>query len=229
MKAACSWSGGKDSALAFWRAVNCGFDIAMIANFVTLSNGRCCFHGIPVDLISDQAECMNVELLQVDMPETVEGYENKFRQMLRELKSSGFEAMIFGDIYLDEHRDWVEKVCGTENIQAILPLWNEKPLDLLTEMNSIGLQSTVVSCLERLGEDFVGEKISPNLSDFFEKEQICPCGEHGEYHTIVTDAPMFVGKRILLGQTTKILVDGFWKHWHLDIKTWSLVTKNRQV
>lgn len=228
MKAACSWSGGKDSALAFWRAVNCGVDVSMIVNFVTLSNGRCCFHGIPVGLVKDQAECMNVELLQVDMPETMEGYENKFRQMLGELKSLGFEAMVFGDIYLDEHRDWVEKVCGTENMQAILPLWNEQPVDLLAEMDSMGLQSTVVSCLERLGEDFVGKRITSDLVGYFGREQICPCGEHGEYHTVVTDGPMFLGKKIILGETKKILKDGFWKHWHLEIKTWNLEEKNRQ-
>lgn len=229
MKAACSWSGGKDSALAFWRAKNQGIDVSMIVNFVTLGNGRCCFHGIPIDLVKDQAKCMNVELLQVDMPESMIGYEERFRQMLRELKFSGFEAMVFGDIYLDEHRDWVEKVCNLENIRVVLPLWNENPVSLLTEMDSIGLQSTVVSSLERLGEDFVGKKITSELNNFFSKEQICPCGEHGEYHTVVTDGPMFLDKKIILGDTKKTLKDGFWKHWHLDVKTWAIETKNRQA
>lgn len=228
MKAACSWSGGKDSALAFWKAKQQGFAVEKIINFVNSDSGRCCFHGIPAGLIKDQAECMNVELLQVDMPEPMDDYEDRFRQMLRELKTSGFETMVFGDIYLDEHKEWIERVCGLEQMSPILPLWGAKPVDLIKEMESIGLTTIVVSCLERLGEDFVGKRISPDLNDFFLKEQICPCGEHGEYHTIVTDGPMFLDKKIDLGDTKKVLKDGFWKHWHLDIKTWNLDEKNRQ-
>lgn len=229
MKAACSWSGGKDSALAFWRAKNQGVDISKIVNFVNSDSGRCCFHGIPVDLVKDQAKCMNIVLLQINMPEPMDSYEERFREMLRELKSSGFQAMVFGDIYLDEHKEWIEKICGSENVEPILPLWNEKPVDLLAQMDSIGFVSTVVSCLERLGEGFVGRQITSELNDFFSEQQICPCGEHGEYHTVVTDSPMFFDKKIILRDTQKVLVDGFWKHWHLDIKTWSLETKNRQV
>ena len=228
MKAACSWSGGKDSALAFWKAKQQGFAVEKIINFVNSDSGRCCFHGIPSGLIKDQAECMNVELLQVDMPEPMDSYEDRFRQMLRELKTSGFEAMVFGDIYLDEHKDWIERVCGLESVKPILPLWGKNPIALIKEMESIGLTAVVVSCLERLGEDFVGKRITPDLHDFFLKEQICPCGEHGEYHTVVTDGPMFLDKKIVLGDTKKLLKEGFWKHWHLDIKIWNLETKNRQ-
>jgi uncharacterized protein (TIGR00290 family) len=224
MKAACCWSGGKDSAFAYWKAKSDGIEIAKIINFVTEGAGRCCFHGIPTGLIVDQAKAMNVQLMQVEMPESMEGYEERFRQMLRDLKSEGIHSMVFGDIYLDEHKEWIERVCGLEEIAPILPLWSCDPEKLICKMESSGFEAVVVSCLERLGQDFVGRIITRRILDYFEKEKICPCGEHGEYHTIVTDAPMFCEK-IVLGETSKMLVEGFWKHWHLDIRCWSLEAK----
>jgi uncharacterized protein (TIGR00290 family) len=224
MKAACCWSGGKDSAMAYLKAIQSGVEITKVVNFVSQDSDRCCFHGIPAGLIRQQSELMGVELMQVQMPDSIEGYEKRFIQMLRDLKSEGITAMVFGDIYLDQHKDWIEKICSLENFEPMLPLWGSKPAQLLEDMDSIGLGSVVVSCLEKLGSDFISKEVSPKMLDWFYNQQICPCGEHGEYHTVVTKAPMF-SHDIVLTQTETMLVDGFWKHWHLEIQSWT--TKNK--
>lgn len=228
MKTACCWSGGKDSSMAYWKATQSGVEIVKVVNFVSQNSDMCCFHGIPAGLIRQQAELMNVELMQVQMPDSMDGYETRFRQMLCDLKSEGITAMVFGDIYLDEHKEWIDRVCSLEQVKPILPLWGSKPTQMLEDMDSIGLGAVVVSCLERLGSSFVSSRISPELACWFDEMKICPCGENGEYHTVVTKAPMF-SKEIVLLDTDRILVDGFWKHWHLDIKSWKTIDKTTRL
>lgn len=224
MKTACCWSGGKDSALAFWKAKNSNTDIVKIVNFVAQDSDRCCFHGIPSKLVQIQARLMDVELVQVKMPDSMDGYEQEFRLMLRRLKDESIDSMVFGDIYLDEHKEWIERVCKLENIKPILPLWGLCPNVLIVELEAEGFEAVVISCLERLGVDFIQTKIGPDLFGWFASQEICPCGEKGEYHTIVTDAPMFSGK-IELFESKAVLVEGFWKHWHLDISRWTIKEK----
>ena len=221
MKVACSWSGGKDSALALNRAKNEGLEVGMLMNFVSVNTGRCCFHGVPIDIVGDQGRSMGIPMLQKDMPYDMKDYELKFREALLELKVQGFEGVVFGDIYLDEHKDWVERVCKLEGMKAFLPLWGANPDGLLREMDSLGIEAIVVSCLEILGRDFVGTRLTSNVSPWLKSQDVCPCGENGEYHTLVVNGSGF-SKKIVIIESQKILVNGFWMHWHLDIKSWRL-------
>ena len=221
MKVACSWSGGKDSALALNRAISQGLNVGMLMNFVSINTGRCCFHGVPIDIVGEQGKSMSIPMLQKDMPDDMKDYEAKFREALRELKQRGFEGVIFGDIYLDEHKEWVERVCALEGMKAYLPLWGADPEELLREMDGLGIETIVVSCLEKLGSDFVGSRLTSKLSAWLKSQDVCPCGEHGEYHTLVVNGPRF-SKKIVITGSQKILVNGFWTHWHLDIGNWRL-------
>lgn len=225
MKVGCSWSGGKDSSLALHRAIKLGLDVSILMNFVSESTGRCCFHGVPIDIVKDQGKSMSIQLMQKNMPEDMKDYEAKFREALRELKVKGCEGVVFGDIYLDEHKDWVERVCKLEGMQAFLPLWGSDPEDLLREMDETGIKAIVVSCLEKLESDFVGSGLTSDHAPWLKSQGACPCGEHGEYHTLVVDSPIF-SKKIKVTESEKILVNGFWTHWHLDIGNWLMETKN---
>jgi diphthine-ammonia ligase len=219
-----SWSGGKDSVLACYRAMNEGHQVGRLLNLISAEEKRCCFHGTDARLLGDQARCVGIPLVQREMGEEMGAYERDFKEAVRELRSGGMEGMVFGDIYLDEHRDWVERVCGDIGIVPLEPLWNNDPRRVIEEFLDEGFRAVIVSCKEELGRDFVGREVDRESLARLEQFGMCPCGENGEYHTVVTDGPIFK-KRIRITGAAPILKEGFWRHWSLDIKEYVLEDK----
>jgi diphthine-ammonia ligase len=103
----------------------------------------------------------------------------------------GLTHAVFGDIDLQGHRDWEEKVCSAVELTAILPLWKQERKRLVLQMLEAGMETIIVSCNETMGEAFIGRPITVPLVDELEKMGIDPCGENGEYHTLVLDCPLF--------------------------------------
>ncbi|HNR89402.1 MAG TPA: diphthine--ammonia ligase [Spirochaetota bacterium] len=223
MKLIASWSGGKDSCLALHRALQAGHEIACLLNFVTEGEDRCAFHGIPSRLLLLQAEAMGIPIVQTEMPRDMAGYESAFTRCVAELaRSLGAGGMVFGDIYLDEHREWVERVCGDIGIIALEPLWGGEPITIAREFIDAGFRTTVVSAKADLfTADDVGRDYDMGFVETLVRRGVCPCGENGEFHTFVYDGPLF-RNRIVINKTQKTLVDGFWEHWELDIQGFSL-------
>ena len=129
---ASSFSGGKDSALAFYLAQQNGHRITYLLNLLSKKYMRCCFHGIQSALMQDQANALGIPMVQKQMSDDMDKYEMEFKSVLEELKVKGVQGVVFGDIYLDEHKDWVNRVCGECNIKAIEPLWNMDPGQVIT-------------------------------------------------------------------------------------------------
>ena len=98
---------------------------------------------------------------------------------------------VFGDIDLQAHRDWEEKVCATAGLTAVLPLWKQDRKALVMQMLDAGIETIIVSCNETMGERFIGRLITPSLVDELELLGVDACGENGEYHTLVLDCPLF--------------------------------------
>ncbi|MFC2091578.1 diphthine--ammonia ligase [Elusimicrobiota bacterium] len=220
-----SWSGGKDSCLACYRAIQQGYKIKYLVNFISRQYRRCCFHGVSADLLKLQTEAVGITLFQKEVSPDMQEYEKEFKEAVTELKGMGAEGMVFGDIYLDEHRDWVERVCGDLNIKPVEPLWKLPAEKIASDFIDAGFKSVIVSCkADILGEDFLGRVYNNELVAYLKERNICPCGENGEFHTLVTDGPMFK-KKIKLTETKKILRKGFWEHWFLDIKKYELSEK----
>ena len=119
-----SWSGGKDSCLAYYKAKQQGCRIACLLNFISKGTGRGCFHGIAGDLMRRQADSLGVRLVQKEISPDMLRYEEEFKEAVSELKAEGIDSMVFGDIYLLEHSSWVERVCKDLGITPIEPLWN---------------------------------------------------------------------------------------------------------
>jgi len=214
--AIASWSGGKDCCLACYKAQQAGYRITRLINFVSRESRRSCFHGLDPDLIRLQARRIGIPLRQMQMPSDNKEYENEFKSAVS--RFHGVPTMIFGDIYLDEHKQWVERVCGEIRMQAVEPLWNSTPAALMEEFISLGFRALVVSCrADKFGQDFVGRFINRELLRELTARSICPSGEHGEYHTLVVDGPLF-SKGIEILESEPVLREGFWKSWVLDIK-----------
>jgi len=188
-KAFCSWSGGKDSCLALNRAIQNGYEITHLLTMFDETGERSRSHSVSGEMMRAQADAIGLEL--VTPSASWQNYETVFVEELKRLEAQNIEAAIFGDIDLQAHRDWEEKVCAAANIEAVLPLWNENRLDLVDEFIGEGFRSVVICVNENfLPKEFCGrvfdEKFVKDLP-----EGIDACGENGEFHTFVFDGKLF--------------------------------------
>lgn len=213
-----SWSGGKDSCLACYKAMLSGYDIHYLVNFVSQEYGRVSFHGTETKLIQLQAESIGTPLCQ---KETAKGcYEQEFKEVVRSLIPDGIKGMIFGDIYMQEHRDWTERVCTEMGIEAVEPLWGRDTEAILTDFIDAGFQAVIIGAQSRfIDAEWLGRRVDRDFIEYLKNKNICPCGEKGEYHTLVTDGPIF-DKGIEIVQARTIARDGY---WFLDTCEYKLV------
>ncbi|MEM2106562.1 MAG: diphthine--ammonia ligase [Candidatus Bathyarchaeia archaeon] len=187
---AASWSGGKDSCLACHKAILEGHNILFLVNFISEEYGRVSFHGTPAPLINEQADALGIRLVQRATSQG--GYEEQFKRVVEELVCEGVEGMIFGDIHIQEHRDWVERVCGEIGVIPIEPLWGMRTEDVYKMFIDYGFEALIVSVKPRLvGKGWVGRRVDSAFLEYLACSGIDVCGENGEYHTFVTDGPIF--------------------------------------
>jgi diphthine-ammonia ligase len=199
-----SWSGGKDCCLAFYRSRRNGLDIRYLVNMTTNDGKRSCSHGMSADVIKQQAEALGVSIVQ--RPTTDTNYEEVFTETLKRLKAEGITAGVFGDIDFNAHREWIERVCSNAGVKATLPLWLEDQTKLMDEFIGAGFKSVVVAVkASLLGPEFLGRTIDKQfLADIRAlNKDITPCGEAGEFHSLVVDGPLFK-KQLVLKETKKV-------------------------
>jgi len=148
-------------------------------------------HGIKQELIVRQAEAMDISLIQQKTDR--DDYELNFKSVILKLKEKGITGGIFGDIYLREHRDWINRVCTESGITAIFPIWDNPTVELATEFIQEGFKTLTVSVNSKnLTEDFLGREYDQALVEELSKlEGIDICAENGEFHTFVYDGPNF--------------------------------------
>lgn len=213
-----SWSGGKDSCLSCYKAIQQGHQVKYLLNFISYEYKRCCFHGIERKLMQIQSDSIGIPIVQREVTSDMQEYEKEFKSAVRELKQMGIKGMVFGDIYLEEHKEWIDRVCHDLDIIPIQPLWKLEPESLLTEFINSGFKAVVVSAKADLFDSsFVGRVIDKDFLVELKQREICPCGENGEFHTFVVDGPIFKRKIEIL-ESEPVLKEGFWKHWFLDIR-----------
>lgn len=221
-----SWSGGKDSCLACYKAIKEGYRVKYLLNFISKKYKRCCFHGIEAKLMNLQAKLIEIPLIQKEVSPDMKKYEEEFKDAVTKLKSKGIKAMVFGDIVLEEHKFWIERVCREIGIMAIEPLWKLNPAKITKEFIDLGFKSIVVSTKAKLfGKEWIGHQFDWEFLDHLKNEKIDLCGENGEFHTFVIDGPMFEKGRIEITKSRTVLKKGFWPHWFLDIQKWQARNK----
>jgi len=205
-----SWSGGKDCCLALYRAIKSGMDVRYLANTVRENGSRSCSHGISSAVIRTQAEALGIPIVQ--QPTLNDNYEEQFVKMIRKFREEGIEGGVFGDIDFNAHREWIENACSQADITPHLPLWLEDQTKLMEEFIDAGFESVVVAAkADLLGMDVLGRKIDRDFLTYLKqctKEEITPCGEAGEYHTLVIDGPIFE-KRLEITSSEKVQRDGY--------------------
>lgn len=138
-------------------------------------------------------------------------YEKVFVSNLRIFKEEGINYGIFGDIDLYEHRQWEEKVCDKASMEAVLPLWNRDRKEIVKEFIKLGFKAKIVVVnTKMLDTKFLGQDLSIPLLEEIEKNGADPCGENGEYHTVVYDGPIFKNPVDIEFDYTVIPIEDTW-------------------
>lgn len=191
-KAFVSWSGGKDSALACYNAIkNDGIEIAYLLNMLSENGTHSRSHHLSVSVLKAQVEAMGIPIMQKQA--TWGDYEEEFKKALAAFKKEDIQTGVFGDIDVQEHRDWVERVCRESDLDAILPLWQRTRESLMSEFTTSGFKAVIVAVkLECMGSKWLGRELDAQfVEDMKRLPQVDLCGENGEYHTFVYDGPIF--------------------------------------
>lgn len=220
-KVIATWSGGKDSCFATYKALESGHSISSIANTISKEFNRVRFHGVTAEMIQTQAEAIGFPLLQqATDPNT---YEEEFIANIQKGLSKEVEGIVFGDIHLDDCLAWAQKVSKALGLEAIEPLWHMSQTQILSEFISAGFEAIIVSTqADKLGKEWVGRRIDKTfLRDIKELSGVDLCGENGEYHSLVIDGPLF-HKKVAIAKAYPIFRDDY---WFLDIQNYHLVPK----
>jgi len=189
-----SWSGGKDSALALHHALrNPDLAVTHLLTSVNAHHERVSMHGVRLALLEAQAERIALPLTQLRLPEmpSMADYDQALLATLAGLHQQGVRRAIYGDIFLEDLRAYREQQLARVPLQGDFPLWQRGSLEVLEEFWDLGFQAIVVCvndchldasfCGRLLDRDFIRD-LPPGVD---------PCGENGEYHSFVFDAPYF--------------------------------------
>jgi uncharacterized protein (TIGR00290 family) len=193
-KAYISWSSGKDSAYALCEARAAG--LADVVGAVTTFSevyDRVAMHGVRASLLDRQIAALGLPSLKVMLPSPCsnEIYEARFGAACEELKRKGIRHIVFGDLFLEDIRAYRERQLAALGMTPIFPLWRRPTVALAREMIASGLVAHLV-CIDprRLAREFAGRRFDAQLLDQLPPD-VDPCGENGEFHTVVTAGPMF--------------------------------------
>lgn len=189
-----NWSGGKDSALALHHIQQeKKFNIHKLLTSVNDTYDRISMHGVRTSLLQQQAHNLNIPLQELRLPEqpSMDDYNKLLSKTMTGIKNEGIDYSIFGDIFLEDLKNYREQQLAQVDMKGYFPLWKRDTKELIHEFLDLGFK-TIVVCTkaELLDKDFVGETIT---KDFLKElpANVDPCGENGEFHTFVYDGPIF--------------------------------------
>ena len=193
-KTLLSWSSGKDSAWALHLLQqNPGIDLLGLFAVMNQKYKRVSMHATRFEMLERQADAVGLPLQTINLPDpcTNEQCDAIMRQFVIESAAEGIECMAFGDLFLEDVRKYRENQLKGTGIDPVFPLWAIPTREVAEQMLSTGLDAYVGSVdLKRLPSRFAGRKWSRELIAEFPKD--CdPCGENGEFHTVVVGGPMF--------------------------------------
>ncbi len=193
-KTLLSWSSGKDSAWALYTLRN-NPDIDVVGLFTVVNEkyDRASMHATQRELLQLQARATNLPIETINLPDpcTNEQCDEIMREFVEKAVNKGTDAMAFGDLYLEDVRQYRINQLKGSGIEPVFPLWGIPTCQLAETIISSGVE-TYISCvdLKKLPARFAGQKWNAELIAQL-PAGIDPCGENGEFHTIVTAGPMF--------------------------------------
>jgi uncharacterized protein (TIGR00290 family) len=206
-----SWSSGKDSALAL-HVARTKLHIDVVALLTTLNEeaDRVAMHAVRRQLLETQAARLSTELVTVDLPSPCpnEVYAERMAQAVARAQAEGVTEMVFGDLYLEDIRAYREEMLAGTGIKPVFPLWQRPTAELARDMIDGGVRA-YITCVDPrvMPREFAGRAFDESfLADL--PDHVDPCGENGEFHSFVWDAPGFTSPiRVVTGEVVER--DGF--------------------
>lgn len=192
-----SWSGGKDSALALYEILRASrYEISALLTTVTEEYDRISMHGVRRTLLEQQAASIGLPLEKIFITKnaTNDEYEAKMRAKLLEFQKRGIASVVFGDIFLEDLRNYREENLAKIEMKGIFPIWKRDTAELANTFMDLGFKA-FITCIDSkvLDKSFVGRPYDKQfLADL--PSSIDPCGENGEFHSFVYDGPIFQEK-----------------------------------
>ena len=226
-KAFFNWSGGKDSALALYYALESNrYDIVFLLTNLSGEHDRISMHGVRRSLLEAQVQSIGMPLDTINLPKdiTMADYSKLMEIKLRSIKSNGIDFAFFGDIYLEDLKQYRETKLAEVGLKGKFPLWQNTTESIISDFIGLGFKAKVVSANARLlDQSFCGRELDESfINDLSEGVDIC--GENGEFHSFVYDGPIFSEPlKIEVGDTVKRVykkaADDQWDNefWYTDL------------
>jgi uncharacterized protein (TIGR00290 family) len=207
-----SWSGGKDCAMSLYELKrNDEYEVAGLLTTVTRDYYRISMHGVRRVLLEQQAAALGVPLIEVFIPApcTNAAYEQIMTEEMDKLKVRGITKVAFGDIFLQDLREYREKNLAKAGMAGIFPLWKRDSRELIQSFIALGFKSVVTTIdPKKLDAEFCGRLIDKDFVKDLPPD-VEPCGENGEFHSFTYDGPVF-RQPIQFTAGEKVSRDGFW-------------------
>jgi len=194
IKTVLNWSSGKDAALAYhFLSTGNVYEVVRLLTTVNDEHDRVVMHGVREELLDAQAKAMGVELQKIKLPAAPddETYRAAMKNALAGLQQKGIQTAAYGDVFLEDLKLYREEQLKTVGFDAVFPLWKKDTRGLIEVIEQTGIEAMIVCLNEKfLGKEFLGRKIDRRfLNDL--PDNVDPCGENGEFHTFVYNAPYF--------------------------------------
>ncbi len=193
-KAFVSWSSGKDSAFALYEAQRSGVaEVVGVLTTVSEVYGRVAMHGVRDSVLEQQIGALGVSALKVMLPSPCsnEIYQERMARACARIKEQGVSHIVFGDLFLEDIRTYREEQLAKIGMTGLFPLWRRDTAVLARTMIASGIVAHLV-CVDprHLGREFAGRRFDARLLEDL-PARVDPCGENGEFHTVVSAGPMF--------------------------------------
>lgn len=199
MKAAVLFSGGKDSTMATYKAIESGWEVEYLVSMISGNPESYMFHTANIHLTELAAEAMNIPLLRSTTNGIKEEELDDLKTVLADLKARGVGAIFSGALHSSYQKSRIDKLCEDLSLQSIAPLWHVDPYEYMEELIDLGFEIILVSVsAEGLDDSWLGRKIDAELLEellkIHKKHGIHMAFEGGEAETLVLDCPLFKKK-----------------------------------
>lgn len=185
-----SYSGGKDSTLALYHAMQVGKAIGLIV-MLEEQGLRSRSHAMSMDIIQAQANALGLPIITASS--SWNDYETEFLKLLAHAKQQGADVLVTGDLDMPEHGCWHDRITQQAGLKLCMPLWERPHREVIEEFIQLGFKTMIVTVNLNLGMkvDDLGKILTLDYIQELENRGIDPCGEGGEFHSTVIDGPLF--------------------------------------
>ena len=207
-----SWSSGKDSAWALWQLQqDAGVELCGLLTTFNQAADRVAMHAVRRELVRRQSQRAGLELWEVELPSpcTNQEYEARMQAVIERAQATGVTHIAFGDLFLQDIRAYRERMLEGTGIEPLFPVWQMETRRLSRTLVDAGVVAHL-TCVDpkQLDPKFVGRRYDHSLLDDL-PAGVDPCGENGEFHTLVSAGPMF-SEALDVRVGERIERDGFW-------------------